>query len=530
MRKYPFLILLFFCFIGVLKSEPYKPYPILFVHGINSGSGTWGAEVENREEGDWISADKVDSFSTYYHFLRYMHPYVWMLDTLGYDTTYTIPGGISGWPKDDAYPNKTFLEVINFDDNRGSIDPDPRYPNFDGQGDELWHRINEIMEEYYGEDWQGNRNAKIILVAHSAGGLSVRECIYAHADVLKPHIAKVITLGSPHNGCELAEFAKVNAVFTFIEGVGTIVAALFGQAMWAKAMDISTFFDALINEVGFAVGSASPLANDAVSKSDLLNKLNNESNFQGDGYSWHCLIGRGGYHLDEVGVVTIGVGGGVVAISFWNPWLAGLGGNLIVKGVYLFWFGNYSDGLMLVSDANINISDRRYKAEVKEKFRLSHTIDPFATPFETEQWKTILDFIEEPPSINWTKIFASKLDSISAEGDTFRTDTMVYITAQSPELDTTPDTSGVRTSNPLVDIEAYLVIPSNIAFNSINFTYKGNKSAIVIVRDITGRVVKEYTDVKPEKTLKFGGKEISSGIYFISVKGNEERRKVVLVR
>jgi len=99
-----------------------------------------------------------------------------------------------------------------------------------------------------------------------------------------------------------------------------------------------------------------------------------------------------------------------------------------------------------------------------------------------------------------------------------------------PELDTTPDTSGVRTSNPLVDIEAYLVIPSNIALNSINFAYKGSKSVTVIVRDVTGRVVKEYTDVKPEKTLKFGGKEISSGIYFFSIDGREERRKVVLVK
>ncbi len=99
-----------------------------------------------------------------------------------------------------------------------------------------------------------------------------------------------------------------------------------------------------------------------------------------------------------------------------------------------------------------------------------------------------------------------------------------------PDIDTTPDTTGILIPDPLVDIEAYLVVPSNIAVNSVNFTYKGNKSATVIVRDITGRVVKEYADVKPEKTLKFGGKEISSGIYFFSIDGSEERRKVVLVK
>jgi len=100
-----------------------------------------------------------------------------------------------------------------------------------------------------------------------------------------------------------------------------------------------------------------------------------------------------------------------------------------------------------------------------------------------------------------------------------------------PDIDTTPDTNGSWISKPLeMDTIGYLVVPSNIAVNSINFTYKGHKSATVIVRDITGRVVKEYPDVKPEKTLKFGGKEISSGIYFISVEGNEEREKVVLVK
>ncbi len=98
------------------------------------------------------------------------------------------------------------------------------------------------------------------------------------------------------------------------------------------------------------------------------------------------------------------------------------------------------------------------------------------------------------------------------------------------DIDTTPDTSGLRVSEPLAYIEGYLVIPLNIALNFINFTYKGTKSSTVIVRDVTGRVVREYKDIKPEKTLKFGGNEISSGIYFIGIKGNEEQRKVVLVR
>jgi hypothetical protein len=111
-----FVLQLFTVFLLSLSAEPYRVYPILFVHGINSGSGTWGANTENRS--DSIPADSVQSkssdYPTYAYFLEYMYPYVeaWWK----FDETYTKPG-------DPAYPNKTFLEVINFDDNRGSIDP-----------------------------------------------------------------------------------------------------------------------------------------------------------------------------------------------------------------------------------------------------------------------------------------------------------------------------------------------------------------------------------------------------------------------
>jgi hypothetical protein len=121
-----FIIQLFSVFLLTLSAKPYRVYPILFVHGINSGSGTWGAEVENREEGDWIPANKIEEYSTYYHFLRYMKPYVWQWYNWekepGLSPTFT--------PDPDttpAYPNKTFLEIINFNDNRGSIDTHSGY-------------------------------------------------------------------------------------------------------------------------------------------------------------------------------------------------------------------------------------------------------------------------------------------------------------------------------------------------------------------------------------------------------------------
>jgi len=107
MKKAAFIILINFALLIEVKAEPYKPYPIIFVHGLGSSSATWGAEAykEGSMYTDSIDAGKLEPNHTYDHFLDYMNPYVWMLDTLGYDTTFTIPG-------EDAYPNKTFLEVV----------------------------------------------------------------------------------------------------------------------------------------------------------------------------------------------------------------------------------------------------------------------------------------------------------------------------------------------------------------------------------------------------------------------------------
>jgi len=154
MKKYV-LIIIFFALIVSLMAEPYKPYPILWIHGLGSSSLTWGAKVDTLSNG--FKTDSIIGFGdapTYQYFLNYMNTYA--IEWKNIDETYTIPG-------DDAYPNKTFLEVINMDDPWGSVDPDPEnYPlPFTGQGDKLVHRIIEVLEEYYGSDWQSNPKAKV---------------------------------------------------------------------------------------------------------------------------------------------------------------------------------------------------------------------------------------------------------------------------------------------------------------------------------------------------------------------------------
>src|SRR3569832_1902066 len=51
--------------------------------------------------------------------------------------------------------------------------------------------------------WDETGHRKVIIVAHSMGGLVVRAYLRAHGSA---HMAKVITLGTPHNGTGLANF------------------------------------------------------------------------------------------------------------------------------------------------------------------------------------------------------------------------------------------------------------------------------------------------------------------------------------
>jgi len=104
-----FVLILIFLSV-ILFSAPYKPYPILFVHGMGSKSLTWGADVFKDEDTGALTdsiKQEVTEGSTIDHFLRLMTPYAIAWDEI--DQTYTKPG-------DDAYPNKAFLEVVNMDD------------------------------------------------------------------------------------------------------------------------------------------------------------------------------------------------------------------------------------------------------------------------------------------------------------------------------------------------------------------------------------------------------------------------------
>ena len=60
MRRYH-LVSIIFVFLGLNAQEPYRPYPIIWCHGIWSNPGTWGVEKNGWEvEGDPHNPDNVE--------------------------------------------------------------------------------------------------------------------------------------------------------------------------------------------------------------------------------------------------------------------------------------------------------------------------------------------------------------------------------------------------------------------------------------------------------------------------------------
>jgi hypothetical protein len=168
MYKRIYLILVIFLITLSIYSDPYNPKPILFIHGVGSNSRAWDAPSFQKPImlnghlrknfftdsllkdsiiadsnhlslilqdtltaiGDYLNGLlnlKTYGTGTYVNFWRRMEPIVneWReyQDTTGVSSNKFTPYIKSFWP------NKTFLEVISFDDAWGSVDPHGGWPD-----------------------------------------------------------------------------------------------------------------------------------------------------------------------------------------------------------------------------------------------------------------------------------------------------------------------------------------------------------------------------------------------------------------
>lgn len=194
----------------VYTGKPGKklPNPVLFIHGLGSDYEVWGVESTVKKDGGLnkghvdFQAGKVKSYE------RGSAPDV-LARTMNVDNSETninengiyffqAPGELVGEEWKEAKP---FWEG----DAKNS------------QSKKLYEQIKCILTEFYGSqgiDWTKVDNTPIDLVAHSQGGLVVREMLrglLANADAYPKgsanaanHIRKVVTVDTPHFGSELA--------------------------------------------------------------------------------------------------------------------------------------------------------------------------------------------------------------------------------------------------------------------------------------------------------------------------------------
>jgi hypothetical protein len=175
------------------------PRPMLLIHGIESDFMVWGVGAKNKTRGS-------DDFQK------------------GLVTKYdvgTLPDLIS-----KSYGLNTDPENINsngiyfYQAPSREIDGKWRensivWSEENSQPKYLYKKIEEVLNDYFGTEWQENEAYKIDLVAHSQGGLVIREMLrglrenpgFYPVDGLKNaanHINRVVTVNTPHFGSSLA--------------------------------------------------------------------------------------------------------------------------------------------------------------------------------------------------------------------------------------------------------------------------------------------------------------------------------------
>jgi triacylglycerol lipase len=102
---------------------------------------------------------------------------------------------IHGYGCNSGYWHGMSKALINAGITHHAIDLEPVFADIDDYVPRIRDAVHELCKE--------TDHSQVIIVAHSMGGLAARAYLRAEEDT---RIAKVITLGSPHNGTGLANF------------------------------------------------------------------------------------------------------------------------------------------------------------------------------------------------------------------------------------------------------------------------------------------------------------------------------------
>ncbi|MEK6781743.1 MAG: IPT/TIG domain-containing protein, partial [Bacteroidota bacterium] len=194
MKTIRVLLLLYFSFITtLLQAQPKIPYPIIFIHGLNSSDETWFTALNSIvPAGETIGTYDIS------------------LNSDGNDATANLLQDVVpvGWRYPGSIPASSRIYLLNFDNSRfnsnsvysGSSFHLSNQAAITKQGYALKLMIQKVLEVENVE--------KVILVGHSMGGLAIREYLqrdngtnWIEPSVADGHkVAHVVTIGTPHRG------------------------------------------------------------------------------------------------------------------------------------------------------------------------------------------------------------------------------------------------------------------------------------------------------------------------------------------
>lgn len=254
-------------FANVLSSwqeaKAYKPKPVLFLHGFAGGNSQ-----------GWNSAITVLS--------RYF-------------TAYSS--------------NYTYLETMDFNDPNGSVDTygagkvNPQ-GNHDGWADKLSQEIDRLLSG----DSYGVYTHKLNLFCHSMGGLAAREYIANLKYSSSGRVDKLILMGVPNKGTNLASMANyISAVPK--NGWLTYLPALNVASSLRNTVDMSLYY---LKDVSIEGEAADDMDPDKTG-SGFIARLNNLS--QPTDVSYYGIIGRVGHLLNWITALDYYGGDGTVSVD-----------------------------------------------------------------------------------------------------------------------------------------------------------------------------------------------------------------------
>ncbi|TES93515.1 MAG: 6-bladed beta-propeller [Candidatus Cloacimonadota bacterium] len=427
MKKCVFVLLLFVS-IGSLCADnsPYKPYPIILIHGYSGTSETWGVKPYKPDgeefNSDSILLNKIIPGLTYDNLLNKMKLYAIVWKTI--DGSYTIPG-------DDAYPNKAFLEIYNFKYPTGSFDPDaggiwPPWTEQEGWGTELRKKIKKTLKEYYGSDWANNPDAQVILIAFSGGGLGIRQALTeaaSHTPDLRNHVKLIITTATPHLGSPFMDLATGDfytySVLFWIPWMEFWGLPDFGSELFpgkikvfvvlAKHVMGGVVFTAVDVFASWYFKKYTDAGRDMGTKltSGFIRQINSSAALDKQSIpDYKVIVSEMSIKKSVRGGIAAGVATTLTTIQLFYYWP-----NFIMMalkagscGIFCNWF---SQSDLAVYDWSQDISRFTHKLRVKETIRRYDKLHGE----ETEDFEAILDALEDPPVIY--------LDSVVTDKGTF---------------------------------------------------------------------------------------------------------------